>query len=128
MQGLLGLDAGLVQLSFPKSADKTSLYAHATVLGLWSKVLRNVLEDTSSQDSGSPGTPQTTVAASSPPSSRQIRTIELDDERDCTAWEEAVQLMYPSVPLFTITWENAERLLPLADKYDMPCIIGKVDP
>jgi hypothetical protein len=125
VQGLSGPHAGLVQLSFSKSAHKRSLYVHETVLGIWSSVLRNVLEDTSTQScSSTPQTPRNAAAASSPSSSGPIRTIQLDDE-SCTAWVEALQLMYPSVPLFTITWDNAERLLPLADKYDMPCIIGE---
>jgi hypothetical protein len=125
VQGLSGPDAGLVQLSFPKSAHKSSLYVHETVLGIWSSVLRNVLEDTSNQRcSSTPQTPPTAAATSAASSGGPVRTIELDDE-SCAAWVEALQLMYPSVPLFTITWDNAERLLPLADKYDMPCIIGE---
>jgi hypothetical protein len=34
--------------------------------------------------------------------------------------------MYPAVPLFQVTWDNAARLLLLADKYDMPAVAEHV--
>ena len=99
----------LVQLSFPKSQDKAALYASPGMLKAWSKVLANCLEDVHAASELMP-----TVSASIP----------LDDE-DCTAWEGALNIMYPTCPLFKVTWDNAERLLLLADKYDMPGITGK---
>jgi hypothetical protein len=34
--------------------------------------------------------------------------------------------MYPAVPLFRVTWDNAACLLLLADKYDMPAVAEHV--
>ena len=107
-----GRDTSLVQLSFPKSRDKPTLYANPGMLKAWSKVLANCLED--AQTAKVPFMPS--VSASIP----------LDDE-DCTAWEEALKLMYPSRTVFKVTWDNAERLLLLADKYDMPGITGNAN-
>jgi hypothetical protein len=47
-------------------------------------------------------------------------------DADSKAWEEALSFMFPSgVPLSKVTWENTERLLLLADMYDMPGIKGE---
>jgi hypothetical protein len=47
------------------------------------------------------------------------------DDKDSAAWEEALAIIY-HMPECDITWENAGRLLRLADKYDMRCIRGKI--
>jgi hypothetical protein len=47
------------------------------------------------------------------------------DEEDSAAWEEALGIMHHK-PVCDITWENAARLLVLADKYDVACIIGRM--
>lgn len=86
-------------------------------------MLANVLEDASHSQQQ----PDPTAAGASNSSSSSIQdfTVPLDDP-DTTAWEEALSLMYPSVPLFEISWANAARLLLLADKYDMPCLKAHV--
>ncbi|KAF6263150.1 hypothetical protein COO60DRAFT_1492148 [Scenedesmus sp. NREL 46B-D3] len=48
------------------------------------------------------------------------------DDADSSAWEDALSLMYPAVPLFQVTWGSAARLLLLADKYDMPAVAEHV--
>ena len=115
----LARETNLVQLSFPRSADKANLYATQGMLKAWSKVLANCLEDAQMNQNAASGSSK----GGASPSDIVTSSIPLDDE-DCTAWVDALKLMYPSRPLFEVTWENAERLLLLADKYDMPGITG----
>jgi hypothetical protein len=93
----------LVRLSFP---DGKHLYSHPFALALGSGVLRNVLEDTGEQ------------------SKEQYTTIPLDDSTDAVAsWQLALAFMHHQTS-GRITMDNAQGLLLLADKYEMPCITG----
>jgi hypothetical protein len=100
----------IVELCFPNSSssDKISLFSQQSILALCSKVMGSILESIT------------------PAFEKQVgghSSIPLDEE-DPAAWEEALAIMH-HIPACDITWENAERLLRLADKYDVACIIGK---
>lgn len=119
------LKAGVVHLSFPSAPGKPSLYSHAAVLSCWSNVLAGLLEGadpsgTVALDNGAAAG----AAAGQQPGTSQELLIELQDE-DITAWEEALGFMHPKVPLQQVTGDNAQRLLLLADKYDMSVLRGE---
>lgn len=90
----------LVCLTFP---DKTSLYSHKSHLSLASGVLSNVLEDTQQSD--------------------KFFTVPLDDA-DAAVWQVALGLIHAGHHLDSckVTLENAQALLLLAHKYEIPSI------
>jgi hypothetical protein len=91
----------LVCLEFPDGLG--SLYAHSFALSSNSPVLRNVLEDTQQQG--------------------HICTIPVAGDSNISVWKLALGLIY-RIKTATVTLENAEGLLLLADKWDMECITG----
>ncbi|WIA28364.1 hypothetical protein OEZ86_010911 [Tetradesmus obliquus] len=107
----------VVELRFT-NVEGASLHAHSCVLSNWSRVLAHVIEDAHS-------TQPDAAAAEAAAGPARHQTIPLDDA-DCSAWEDALSLMYPAVPLLQVTWGNAARLLLLADKYDMPAVTEHV--
>lgn len=119
--------SGLVRLDFVITADKLALYAHEAYLMSASGVLRDMLAQ---DDEADPETaePQAKVAKTSDSSDARAARLRaiiplLDDS--VTAWEEALSLLYPNTMMSAkVTWDNAERLLLLADRYDMVCITG----
>ena len=136
-------DPQLVCLSYANTPDKARLYANPTFLRVHSGVLRNLLEDISARtgnqqpSSSSCSTPTATTTSGSNSSSPAVEVrsavAEAEDlfftiplaEDDCTAMEEALYIMYHSLPLYEMSWESAARLVVLADKYDIPSIMGK---
>ena len=102
---------------FNNTADQTSLYCHAVVLGHWFGVLKNLMEEL--VDKGR----RSKASSSRADDAGQYLTIPLDDE-DCTAFEQALSFLYPTLPLPSVNWDNAEPLLLLADKYDCPVLKG----
>lgn len=120
--------SGLVRLDFIKTPDRLALYAHEAYLMSASGVLRDLLTEDEAA-SGAQG-PQSKIARTSDSSdakAARVRAIIPLHDESVTAWEETLSLLYPST-MFTakVTWENAERLLLLADRYDMPCITGEL--
>jgi hypothetical protein len=102
----------LVCLTF---ADSKQLYSHPVALALASGVLRNVLEDTQAQHQQKEGADLTDYS-----------TIPLDDGPDtAAAWQTTLAFLHHQGSL-KVSMDNAQTLLLLADKYEIPCIAGGV--
>jgi len=105
--------ARVVRLQFTKTEHR-SLFIHSHVLRSWSTVLADLLDKTHM--------PMESCMCDG--SSYAFLTIALDDT-DAAVWEDALQLMHPLKNPFEVTWDNAERLMALAGKYDMPAVAGE---
>lgn len=123
-----GGQSGLVRLDFVNAPGRVALYAHEAYLMTASGVLRDLLANDEDADSDTAG-PQAKVARTSDSSdakAARLRAIVPLHDDSATAWEDALSLLYPSTMLAAaVTWDNAEQLLLLADRYDMPCITGE---
>jgi hypothetical protein len=101
-----------VRLLFVDAPDQPSLYCHTLFLNHYFGVfkdmpeLANVPTHSSSSTEGA------------------YYTLPLDDN-SCTAFEDALSFMCPEPPLPSITWDNVEGLLLLADKYNSPYFMGE---
>lgn len=112
---------GLVALQFSNANPAVSLFAHAPYLMACSGVLRGILED---QEDTCEQPAKIARTLSSSDVSGTPFVIPLDDQ-NTQYWEELLAMLYPATAQQTkITWNNAEGLLLLADKYDMPLITG----
>lgn len=114
---------GLVQLSFARTPEMSVLYAHFPYLIASSGVLRGILEEQDCQHQ-----PAKVARSNSSADIADAYTtqIPLDDE-DTAAWECVLSMLYPHTVLQArVTWENAQGLLLLADKYDIPMVLGEL--
>eukprot|EP00878_Enallax_costatus_P013180 GHUV01013777.1.p1 GENE.GHUV01013777.1~~GHUV01013777.1.p1 ORF type:complete len:363 (+),score=89.05 GHUV01013777.1:684-1772(+) len=122
--------SGLVRLDFATGPDKTPLYAHEAYLMSASGVLRSLLEydEDAEEDAAEPSAKVARTSDCSDAKAARLRAIIPLQDDSTIAWEEALSLLYPSTMMSAkVTWDNAERLLLLADRYDMPCITEHVD-
>ena len=98
-------------------ARAVELFAHPFMLRTWSRVLAELLEScgSGSADGNEEG------------GGDQHLTVPLDGD-DPLAWDDALSVMYgfSCGRPFAVTWDSAERLLVLADKYDMPGVAAPV--
>ena len=97
------------------------LYVKPSVLRSFSRVLEGML-DSCQQEAGEGSSGK---ASSSDPH----LTVPLDGaDDDPLAWDDALGVMYGTLrgAPFEVDWDSAERLLVLADKYDMPGVAAAV--
>ena len=113
------------RLRISSGADDTpvELYVHPFVLRACSGVLAELLDG--SFGSGSDNEDGGGKASSS--GADPHLTVPLDGD-DPLAWDEALSLLYGLLrgEPFEVDWDSAERLLVLADKYDMPGVAAPV--
>lgn len=105
---LLSSSERIVRLTLNDPA-KTSFYVHPVFLKAWSSVLRSLLDSVEAEVHHS----------------ETYCTIPLTDT-STTAWEAVLSLMHPLPEPFKITWNVALPMLFLANKYDMPCVTGRL--
>lgn len=120
---------GLIELRFPKAPERSTIYAHTSYLIASSGVLRCLLQDQDEVPQRQAKKARTDSSANDAISGLEpieaVQDIPLDDEKT-SAWEAALSLHYPGTMLQAkVTWDNAADLLLLADKYDMPVVMGK---
>jgi hypothetical protein len=95
--------------------DDGELQCNSAVLGMCSSVLRGAVEAASSSNSSSSG---------AKPASIQIPMQGATKEE----WLETAAFWYPVVPAPLVAgWEQAELLLKVAARYDIQCVLHKVD-
>lgn len=120
--------SGLVRLSFVDTPEQDALYAHEAYLMAASGVLRDLLacdEDGSASEAAGPLTKVARTSSNGDVQTAGVHAVLPLHDISVAAWEDALSLLYPSTMMTAeVSWDNAERLLILADKYDMGCITG----
>jgi hypothetical protein len=95
--------------------DEDSLYCHKSTLSLWFGVLKEAIETDAAESADAPDGPSL---------DQPYQTIAMLDD-DIEVFEEALGIIFPSLPLTTVSMDNARELLLLADKYDGPILKGE---